>query len=114
MGRLADNALFEAYLCDRRHVTRADVERAWADLDPTAAASGLPPEPRREAARRERAPRGEPKPLHPLALGDGSLGDLDSELEAIFESDEEDASPARSRRERASGEVGLVAQLVEE
>jgi general secretion pathway protein A len=114
MGRLADNALFEAFLCDRRHVTRADVERAWADLDPGAAAAAAPPEPRRESARREAPPRPpEPKPLHPLASRDGSLGDLDSELEAIFESDEEEAPP-RLRRLRAGSDVGLVAQLVED
>jgi general secretion pathway protein A len=32
MNLLADNALFEAFLCNRRAVTRADVERAFRDL----------------------------------------------------------------------------------
>ena len=114
MARLADNALFEAFLCDRRHVTRADVERAWADLDPGAAAALEPAEPRREPAPREADTRpSEPKPLHPLASGDGSLHDLDSELEAIFESDE-DGPLARTRRLRARGDIGLVAQLVDD
>ena len=118
MGRLADNALFEAFLCDRRRVTRADVERAHADLDPSpeAARGALPAAPRlrREAGRRELGARdAAPKPLHPLASADDSLGDLDSELEAIFESDE-DGPLVRPSRLRSAGDDGLVAQLLED
>lgn len=67
MNRLADNALFEAFLCDRPHVARRDVERAHRDLGfdgapaPAAAidasapapAPARVPEPRRSACASE-------------------------------------------------------------
>ncbi len=78
MNTLADNALFEAFLCGRSRVTRVDVERAKRDLAWQAGGGGAAPGP------------GAPGP----GLGD-SLGDLDSELEAVF--DEAGAGPAAQR-----------------
>jgi type II secretory pathway predicted ATPase ExeA len=127
MNRLADNALFEAFLCGRGHVARADVERAHRDLGfaagpahaeegpldpgegPTAApawagGADFPPEPGTALAT--------PMPLHPFA-GEGdrdALGDLDSELEAIFEG----ADDAPARPLRIAREPRLVAQLIED
>lgn len=45
MNTLADNALFEAFLCGRSQVTGTDVERVFADLgwdEPTSAKSAAP------------------------------------------------------------------------
>ena len=67
MNTLADNALFEAFLCGRERMTRLDVERAARDL---AWQAGAPAPSGLEAG----AP----------GLGDSS-GDLDSELEAVFD-----------------------------
>lgn len=115
MNRLADNALFEAFLCGRRRVSRADVERAYQDLGfdapPAAPGAALAPEP-------ASAPEGRPEDaadapeiveedalevaLEPFASDDGSLGDLDSELEAIFEGVDAPAAagPPRARGHR--------------
>jgi type II secretory pathway predicted ATPase ExeA len=128
MNRLADNALFEAFLCGRRVVSRADVERAHRDLGFSVA----PEPPRRpgEAGEDARvaAPRAAawpggadapseptaivatPVPLDPFAGEGDALGDLDSELEAIFEG-ADDAAPRRMRLER---DKPLVAQLLED
>jgi type II secretory pathway predicted ATPase ExeA len=73
MNTLADNALFEAFLCGRAQVTQGDVERAHADLGWGAAAA--------------------PAPLRAEAGGNGSEATLpepiqaalDSELGAVFE-----------------------------
>jgi len=82
MNTLADNALFEAFLCGRHGVTAKDVERAHGDLGweppaalPTPAPASTP------------APLAAPESPRP-ALEDPlptSLEDLDSELEAVFE-----------------------------
>jgi hypothetical protein len=131
MHRLADNALFEAFLCGRKRVLRADVERAHRDLGfaaapevrvdrPATAASGPPSRERdAELERLVEAPELEPaaeapelesrKPIAPFA-DDDSLGDLDSELEAIFEGAEE-GPPRRLRVERGGS---LIAELLEE
>jgi type II secretory pathway predicted ATPase ExeA len=71
MNTLADNALFEAFLCGRHGVTAKDVERAHGDLgwEPPAALPTL-------------APASTPALEDPLPT---SLEDLDSELEAVFE-----------------------------
>jgi len=79
MNTLADNALFEAFLCGRHGVTAKDVERAHCDLgweSPAAPASAAPAS--------TPAASGSPQPLadDPLPT---SLEDLDSELEAVFE-----------------------------
>jgi type II secretory pathway predicted ATPase ExeA len=129
MNRLADNALFEAFLCGRRVVSRADVERAHRDLGFSGAPEPLRPAEAGGAAERggaaparaaawpggadppcEPAPiEAAPEPFDPFA-GDGdALGDLDSELEAIFEGAEEPP-----RRLRIEPEKPLVAQFLED
>jgi general secretion pathway protein A len=109
MNTLADNAMFEAFLCGRASVAAMDVERAHRDLgwelesgveraepapievrvpgapapesyQPVAAAS-LAPEPEPVTAIDYSVPRQRPAPT-PLR---NSLDDLDSELEAVFE-----------------------------
>ena len=95
INTLADNALFEAFLCGRQQVSRADVECAhcalgWeqpaeaptpqlartAEAGPAPAMPAeVPPQPARMA---------EAEILDPL---DSELGELDSELEAVFEID---------------------------
>jgi type II secretory pathway predicted ATPase ExeA len=116
MNTLADNALFEAFLCGRAKMTRTDVERAHRDLGSSAPAGAapapaaeeepppvaiLPPErahrhaglPASAAAEETfdfgvassapRKPRrAELEIIDPI---DDSLGELDSELEAVFE-----------------------------
>jgi type II secretory pathway predicted ATPase ExeA len=91
MNTLADNALFEAFLCGRERVTRVDVERAARDL--AWEAGGAPA---------ERAGPG---------LGD-SFGDLDSELEAVFDEASAGAprgatSPPRAARRGRPGALEL-------
>jgi len=91
MNTLADNALFEAFLCGRTKMTRVDVERAAKDLDLGAGGAA----PAEETRAREPAPPAEHKPrravLEVIDPIDDSLGDLDSELEAVFET-----SPSRA------------------
>ena len=131
MNTLADNALFEAFLCGRAKMTRTDVERACRDLGfgaPEAAAVPEAPEPRPLAtlppergvrhagasagsstgasfdfspgSSASRLPRrAELEIIDPI---DDSLGELDSELEAVFETREvtrppQYAPPARPR-----------------
>jgi general secretion pathway protein A len=103
MNTLADNALFEAFLCGRGSVTAKDVERAHRDLGwdlPVAPAAPMPaaaptaplpaaapaafaaPESPRAAA--PFAAPASPRPI-PEDPSRPSLEDLDSELEAVFE-----------------------------
>ena len=118
MNTLADNALFEAFLCGRPKMTRTDVERACRDLgvgEPAAGAAAPAPDHRPVAAAapapapergprpsgfpasaaaeetfdfgvarssEKRARRAELEIIDPI---EDSLGDLDSELEAVFE-----------------------------
>jgi len=97
INTLADNALFEAFLCGRRQVNHADVECAhrslgWEQLaEPPAAqparAAEAPPQPAATPAMPTEAPpqpaaKAELEFLDPL---DSALGELDSELEAVFE-----------------------------
>jgi type II secretory pathway predicted ATPase ExeA len=84
MNTLADNALFEAFLCGRSKMTRTDVERAAKDLgfdapgaDAAEVTRDLAPAPASERKPR----RAELEIIDPI---DDSLGDLDSELEAVF------------------------------
>ena len=108
MNTLADNAMFEAFLCGRTSVSAKDVERAHHDLgweldpatddsesDPAEAPvqDSVPPETVRPAA----ATAAWPEPVTAVdaemlshrtvlaSLRGGSLDDLDSELEAVFE-----------------------------
>jgi type II secretory pathway predicted ATPase ExeA len=82
LNTLADNALFEAFLCGRQHVTRTDVERAHGDLGWASGAAGA------AAARpAQAAPTGTAAPARSRsAPPDAGLGDLESDLEAAFES----------------------------
>ncbi len=140
MNTLADNALFEAFLCGRPKMTRTDVERACKDLGvaevPAAGAAASPapaprlaqalaPAPAPERGARQvsfpagaaaeetfdfgvargsevRSRRAELEIIDPI---DDSLGDLDSELEAVFETSDpvlppSYAGPARPRPPR--------------
>jgi type II secretory pathway predicted ATPase ExeA len=77
MNTLADNALFEAFLCGRAAVSSVDVERAHADLG-------------WDAGSAQAAPAAPAPPLHtpaaaPPPASTESLDALDSELEAVFE-----------------------------
>jgi type II secretory pathway predicted ATPase ExeA len=106
MNTLADNAMFEAFLCGRAQLTRVDVERAHRDLGwsvaPTASEASTPPLPLTELAPASVAKgsgeiitgmltdsgvdagdgfAGAP-PLNPLQE---TLDELDSELAAVFE-----------------------------
>lgn len=80
MNTLADNALFEAFLCGRTAVSPVDVERAHRDLGWDAGAAGKPEAPRPQASPQRsgsRVPR--------EAVAAAPLDALDSELEAVFE-----------------------------
>ncbi len=131
MNTLADNALFEAFLCGRGKMTGTDVERACRDLGfgvPEATEAPLDSMPRpMPIAAPERAVRHSGAPASAAAEEtfdfsltspasrkprraaleiidpiDDSLGELDSELEAVFEMQEapralQYAPPARPR-----------------
>jgi type II secretory pathway predicted ATPase ExeA len=80
MNTLADNALFEAFLCGRSAVTVMDVERAHRDL-------GWAPPPATYVNPSAGAPPAAAVPC------DDSLEDLDSELEAVFDTTAPAANP---------------------
>jgi general secretion pathway protein A len=102
MNTLADNALFEAFLCGRASVSALDVDRAHRDLswEPLEAGPALvsPPAPAAapEATARVASPAPAAAVRQPFAASamaqapaaqnapDDSFGDLDSELEAVF------------------------------
>ncbi len=136
MNTLADNALFEAFLCGRPKMTRTDVERAQRDLGigeaPAASPTAVPearkavaqaPAPAPERGMRhlnfpagasaeetfdfgmarpseQRSRRPTLEIIDPI---EDSLGDLDSELEAVFETSDPVLPPsyASSARPRA-------------
>jgi general secretion pathway protein A len=83
MNTLADNALFEAFLCGRNGVTAKDVERAHRDLGWESPAAPETPAPASTPAAfaASASPPSEADDSLPT-----SLEDLDSELEAVFES----------------------------
>ena len=110
MNTLADNAMFEAFLCGRRSVSAMDVERAHNDLgwglDSARASSGPAPTEAPVLAAdppeilQQPAPvAAEPEPATAVdvsmpprrsvitPLRSGSLDDLDSDLEAVFETE---------------------------
>ena len=126
MNRLADNALFEAFLCGRGRATAADVECAHRDLGfdappqtpPRAPAHEEPAAPGPWQTGAESPPEpadGEPLPalLDPFEADDDSLGDLDSELEAIFEGVDARPVPAHGRSRVERGQP-LMARLLED
>jgi len=84
MNTLADNALFEAFICGRSQMTRVDVERAHQDLGWTAVASSAPrpqpAEPRQPAAAQPAAVA--PDTADPVLQQ--TLNELDPELAAMF------------------------------
>jgi MSHA biogenesis protein MshM len=126
LNRLGDNALFEAFLCGRGRATRADVERAHRDLGfdaPPQPPACAPPDDapvdadsRRagEGSGRDAAPAApQPVDLAPFSDDDDALGDLDAELEAIFESADASA-PAAPRHARIERGEPLVARFLED
>jgi general secretion pathway protein A len=89
VNTLADNALFEAFLCGRDAISRVDVERAhrdlgWGELGSPAMLSA-----------------GDPAPF-------ASPGDLDSELEGAVESARAPAASNGSGRSHRRGEAVRV------
>jgi len=127
LNRLADNALFEAFLCGRAQVTRGDVERAHRDLGfaagpeaprreaPGSTGSGAAPTDWQAGAERPPADVEAAKPpvdWGPFSADGDSLGDLDSELEAIFEG-ADDGPPGRLRVQRED-RLLAAAQLLED
>lgn len=80
---LADNALFEAYLVDRREVTRSDVENAWAALGwPSESSVGTAQGGGSQHARASASALGQAETTSPDLSGSE---DLDTELAAVFE-----------------------------
>ncbi|MFQ5416285.1 MAG: ExeA family protein, partial [Myxococcota bacterium] len=79
MNTLADNALFEAFLCGRAAVTSLDVERAHRDLGWSPPEAAEPAPISAPDAPLEEAPSASDPGLS------GSLDTLDSELEAVFD-----------------------------
>jgi general secretion pathway protein A len=105
MNTLADNALFEAFLCGRQQVSRADVECAQRALgwqqpgqppaaQPAPAAQPRPAPAVPAAAAPQPAPPAELEFLDPV---EPDLGGLDSELEAVFEVASSEPRSSRSR-----------------
>jgi len=80
MNTLADNALFEAFLCGRTAVSPVDVERAHRDLGWDAGVAAQAAAPDRDASPRRSAISARPAPA-----AEEPLDALDSELEAVFE-----------------------------
>jgi len=81
MNTLADNALFEAFLCGRGAVTGVDVERAHRDL-------GWESTPAQSPADERGVPVAAVTPVPDPVMGAGpssALETLDSELETVFE-----------------------------
>ncbi len=96
MNTLADNALFEAFLCGRIRISRTDVERAHRDLGwgitaTPAAADEIPTLHTVLETEEAQADEAQHEMLEPLA--DSSLGELDSELEAVFDEPGVEAMP---------------------
>jgi hypothetical protein len=94
MNTLADNALFEAFICGRSHMTSVDVERAhrdlgWASVTPSNAPVPNAPEPNApvQNAPVPNPPASEPAES-PAAAADPvlqqTLDELDPELAAMF------------------------------
>ena len=102
LNTLADNALFEAFLAGRSEVARSDVERAHRDLcwetgEPVVEEAPVRrPVPRETAAQPAAAPTPIAQPAAPQAeitAPQDSLGDLDSELEAVFDAPGQTGAP---------------------
>jgi len=83
MNTLADNALFEAFLCGRNQMTRVDVERAHRDLGWAAVAPNAS----------EVKPAGSP-PIAADPVLQQTLNELDPELAAMFKAAPAAGNPA--------------------
>ncbi|HXV36241.1 MAG TPA: AAA family ATPase [Myxococcota bacterium] len=98
MNTLADNALFEAFLCGRSQITRVDVERAHRDLG-WAPATARANEPAARATPVEPIPLADPIEVEPLAtpieeidpVYQQTLRELDPALASLVST----ATPAR-------------------
>jgi hypothetical protein len=95
MNTLADNALFEAFLCGRSAVSATDVERAHRDLGWEVPAPGAAPEPASPVCAAPAAAQAAVPAAPAAAPFPNALEDLDSELEAVFEP-AQSAAPAES------------------
>jgi DamX protein len=89
MNTLADNALFEAFICGRSQMTRVDVERAHRDLGWAAVGTDASvPNPAESPTRTPEAPVPNPAEL-PTAAADPvlqkTLDELDPELVGMFQ-----------------------------
>ncbi len=110
MNTLADNALFEAFLCGRSEMNRVDVERAYRDLGWAAAA---PDRADPSSATTTTADSAE-------AAGDlrETLDQLDSELAIMFEAAPAAADPSTPNRDPLKIEdekpEDLLVELVED
>jgi len=94
MNILADNALFEAFLCGRPRVGAVDVERAWRDLGWQAGAGSAPP------------PPAEPLPMP-------EAGSIEEDLDVAFDS----VSPrpvVPTEGPPKDEEVDLVVELIDD
>lgn len=89
MNTLADNALFEAFLCGRNRISRTDVERAGRDLGWKPGNGAVPSEP------------GEASAKLPLA-------NLDAELDAAFDLSSDDAEASAEPLELIDTEPPLA------
>ena len=86
MNTLADNALFEAFLCGRRQVSRADVECAHRALGWEQPAEAPAARPARTAGASPAATMPAEVPPQPAPEAELEFVDpIDSELEAVFE-----------------------------
>jgi type II secretory pathway predicted ATPase ExeA len=115
MNTLADNALFEAFLCGRKRISSTDVERAHGDLGwgITATPASVHDIPTvHTVLETDEAPAddAELEVLEPL---DDSLGGLDSELEAVF--DDAVAVPCDGPpKDEASDGDDLIVELLDD
>ncbi len=115
MNTLADNALFEAFLCGRKRISRTDVERAHRDLGwgitATPATAGEIPTVHTvletEAAQADNV---ELDVLEPL---DDSLGELDTDLEAVFDAAGGVPSEGPPKHEEVEAE-DLIVELLDD
>jgi type II secretory pathway predicted ATPase ExeA len=116
INTLADNALFEAFLCGRRQMTRLDVERAHADLGWSRTSSA--PEAVAAAALKPPTPQAMPK-SDPAEESSGDLSDsfrdtldeLDPELAAVFKPAPDLDGPPKDEPSEAED---LLVELVED
>ena len=119
MNTLADNALFEAFLCGRRQVTRVDVERAHSDLgwgaeDPEDPAPEVSPPAGPKAVTNDSSPPRR-QPAAPGMTFEDTLNGLDDELAGVLKTDDSIATPAEGPPKDEPGQLeDLLVELVED